>query len=783
MATQDVLPEKQITELKAALQKCEARFQRFVGQTKDLITQVNREGQLTYVNHAAEGVFGLPPADCVGRSAFEFIHPDDKERTTQAFAEWLEHRLTNATIENRQVNQVTGDVRHMLWTVNLQYAEDGQLLEINSIARDITRRMQTEQVTRRLYKISQQLNTASDEQELLQVLAQHAIEKNVFRVTLSYIEIDQEANPQWIETVAEWVADKTIPRSIGMRFHLSEYPFSQLLLKHPDQVHFVADVAVDDSLDESTRDLFMQLGIQAIVIVPLRQGNRWVGVFAYAWQEPHRFDEGNIEIYNALPALVAPELANRRLLRAQEAARHQSELLYQISLGLNRARDEDELLEVLAQPAINSGACFAELNYIDVDEVGDPAWITSVAYWQSEGPEFVNLGQRDPLPDYPFLRLMLKNPDKPFITSDIMAEDDISPEFKAMVAPLKMHAMVHIGLKQAERWVGMVSFVWSETHTFGPQELALYNTLPVLAAPAVASRQLVNNLERMVQDRTAALEESEETYKLALGATNDGLWDWDMVTDAIRFSDRYYTMLGYEPGDFPEAFSSWEALVHPDDLPHSQQDIANYISGKTPNFRTEFRAHTKDGQWCWILGRGEIVSRDAEGNPTRMMGTHTDITAQKQAAAERERLQQDIIDAQRETLKELSTPIIPVMDAPDGSGGIIVMPLIGNIDTMRAQDLMRSLLAGISEHRAKYVILDVTGVPLMDTGIVNHINKTIQAARLKGAYTIVTGISDAVAEAIVDLGIDWDAVDTLSDLRTGLLFAFNKMGLRVHKTK
>lgn len=142
----------------------------------------------------------------------------------------------------------------------------------------------------------------------------------------------------------------------------------------------------------------------------------------------------------------------------------------------------------------------------------------------------------------------------------------------------------------------------------------------------------------------------------------------------------------------------------------------------------------------------------------------------KLAETERERLQQEIIEAQREALKELATPAILLMD------GILVMPLVGSVDTLRARDIMRVLLQGISQHRAKVVILDVTGLPVMDTGIVNHPNKTIQAARLKGARTIVTGISDAVAEAIVDLNIDWNAVETLRDLQTGLRVALEQMG-------
>jgi rsbT co-antagonist protein RsbR len=138
-------------------------------------------------------------------------------------------------------------------------------------------------------------------------------------------------------------------------------------------------------------------------------------------------------------------------------------------------------------------------------------------------------------------------------------------------------------------------------------------------------------------------------------------------------------------------------------------------------------------------------------------------------------LQQEVIEAQKQALQELSTPIIPIMDR------IIVMPLVGSVDTMRARDIMRRLLAGIREHRAKVVILDITGVPIVDSGVADHLNKTVQAARLKGARTIVTGISDAVAETIVDLGIDWSGIETLSDLQTGLVVALNSLNVKLSK--
>ncbi|RPI48546.1 MAG: STAS domain-containing protein [Chloroflexi bacterium] len=158
--------------------------------------------------------------------------------------------------------------------------------------------------------------------------------------------------------------------------------------------------------------------------------------------------------------------------------------------------------------------------------------------------------------------------------------------------------------------------------------------------------------------------------------------------------------------------------------------------------------------------------------------------SERQQRAERERseaqglrLQQEVIEAQQRAIQELSTPVIPIVDTP--RGGVLVMPLIGSIDSLRARDIMRVLLAGINQHRARMVILDITGVPIVDSGVANHLNKTIKAARLKGTQVIVTGITEAVAETIVDLGIDWTGIQTLGDLQGGLRAALASLGYRI----
>jgi PAS domain S-box-containing protein len=214
--------------------------------------------------------------------------------------------------------------------------------------------------------------------------------------------------------------------------------------------------------------------------------------------------------------------------------------------------------------------------------------------------------------------------------------------------------------------------------------------------------------------------------------------------------------------------TQWARAIHPDDV---ERVFAAWQKALEEDalYRIEYRLLHTNGSHIWILAESSSIKNE-KGEITGHVGTATDLTERKTAEAERERLQQEIIDAQQQSLRELATPIIPVMDR------ILVAPLVGVIDTERARETTRRLLAAISQHRAKIVILDITGVPVLDSGIAGHLDKTIQAARLKGASTIISGISDAVAETIVDLGIDWSNLETVRDLQTGLLTALSRMG-------
>lgn len=129
-----------------------------------------------------------------------------------------------------------------------------------------------------------------------------------------------------------------------------------------------------------------------------------------------------------------------------------------------------------------------------------------------------------------------------------------------------------------------------------------------------------------------ALRESDERWQLALRGTNDGLWDWNVKTNEVFFSQQWKAMLGFEEHEIANYVDEWARRVHPDDLGWVTQALQDHLAQKTSFYFTEHRMLCKDGSYKWILARGQALW-DAAGKAVRMVGSHTDITERKQAEA------------------------------------------------------------------------------------------------------------------------------------------------------
>jgi len=127
------------------------------------------------------------------------------------------------------------------------------------------------------------------------------------------------------------------------------------------------------------------------------------------------------------------------------------------------------------------------------------------------------------------------------------------------------------------------------------------------------------------------LQETEERWYLAIENNGLGVWDWNIISGFVLYTDPLQTMLGYEPGEWPQHVDSWAGRVHPEDLDLVMQNMQRCLSGETKEYICEHRLRCKDGGWKWVQDVGRIVSFTKDGQPLRMIGTQMDINARKQA--------------------------------------------------------------------------------------------------------------------------------------------------------
>jgi anti-anti-sigma factor len=183
---------------------------------------------------------------------------------------------------------------------------------------------------------------------------------------------------------------------------------------------------------------------------------------------------------------------------------------------------------------------------------------------------------------------------------------------------------------------------------------------------------------------------------------------------------------------------------------------------------------TSEGRWQGIMPHkhadGNVFPMqcdaffvyDQAGTPISAVVIERDVSEEVRQEQEHQALQQQIIDAQQTAIRELSTPLLPI------SKHVVVMPLVGTIDSQRAQQVMEALLEGISAYHATTVIVDITGVRVVDTQVAQALLQSAQAARLLGAKVFLTGIQPQIAQTLVQLGADLSGIVTHSTLQAGI---------------
>lgn len=161
--------------------------------------------------------------------------------------------------------------------------------------------------------------------------------------------------------------------------------------------------------------------------------------------------------------------------------------------------------------------------------------------------------------------------------------------------------------------------------------------------------------------------------------------------------------------------------------------------------------------------------RDVSGQVYAICSVVTDITDIRRAEEQQRRLDEDLIKAQQFALQELSTPLIPI------AAGAVAMPLIGTIDRDRMQQIVGALLDGVTRHRARIAILDLTGLRRVEAAIMRELILGVQAARLLGAEVVLTGVQPRMAATLLDMGVPLDQITALQTLQSGIAYALRRL--------
>jgi rsbT co-antagonist protein RsbR len=210
------------------------------------------------------------------------------------------------------------------------------------------------------------------------------------------------------------------------------------------------------------------------------------------------------------------------------------------------------------------------------------------------------------------------------------------------------------------------------------------------------------------------------------------------------FSEQLLVRTGYTRAQWVDTPGFWRSIVHPEDLERTLAQTAEMMRGER-RLGAPYRLRASDGRYLWVQSSMHI-ERDADGTPVRMYGLTLDVTTNTELAREHAEAQRELQRSARRIL-ELSAPLLPLGD------GVLLLPLVGAVDPARSEYAFERLLCGVQEHRARRVVIDLTGVSEVDRESVLALARAVEAVRLLGARPMLTGLQPAVALAMLELDV------------------------------
>ena len=247
---------------------------------------------------------------------------------------------------------------------------------------------------------------------------------------------------------------------------------------------------------------------------------------------------------------------------------------------------------------------------------------------------------------------------------------------------------------------------------------------------------------------------------------SQGVIEFSMDGTIITSNDNFLNILGYS---LKEVKGKHHKIFCEESYANSPEYKEFWEKLNRGEFDTgEYKRIGKNGNAAYIRATYNPIF-DLSGKPVKVLKIATDVTEQRRLEGERAK--------QAALIMEMSTPVMRLWD------NILLLPVIGLVDSKRVQLIMETALQKILDYQAKVLIIDIQGVPAVDSAVANHLIKITKATRLMGCTCIVTGISPDISQALVNLGIDLGDILTQATLKDGVDTALKSTGLQLHETK
>jgi signal transduction histidine kinase/uncharacterized protein YigA (DUF484 family) len=351
-----------------------------------------------------------------------------------------------------------------------------------------------------IFATSNRLTQVSTPIEWIEAVSGYARERGADAAMLYWLIFDADGSVEWLETGGIWLSSGETVEPVPERYSASDHrTFIQNWMSTPRSPTLIADVSTSELLDTATRELYFTKGIRSSAILPLATKGRWIGVLIFGWSKPQRFNDSDQRIYSALiqhatPVIDSLRLVEQSLKRADdlENASQEIDILYTVSSKIAHAASPQEVLDVISIYAREHGADHCRMVYFYGDSEPYKGVITAewTADWKSAYGHvalFDGYGSEQDAA----ARQWMAHPDHPWLVEDAAESAALPQPVRERMRQNGERGFALLPLNNQGRWIGIVTFSWSQPYRFTERDRRIYSALIQQTAPVVDALRLI----------------------------------------------------------------------------------------------------------------------------------------------------------------------------------------------------------------------------------------------------------------------------------------------------